>query len=91
MLEYMTFSIHLDEPTAEALARAVQETGRTRNALIREAVRQWLASADHAEWPDVVRHFKGDPKAVRFEEYRAGLCEPQDPFETPAPRRRRRT
>lgn len=87
----MTFSIHLDQPTAEALAQAVQETGRTRNALIREAVHQWLASKEHAEWPDVVRHFKGAPGAARFEEYRVGLREPQDPFDLPLKHARRRT
>jgi predicted transcriptional regulator len=78
----MTFSIHLDQPTAEALARVVRETGRTRNALIREAVRHWLATTERSEWPPVVRHFKGDANAVRFEEHRQGLREPQDPFAT---------
>jgi Arc/MetJ-type ribon-helix-helix transcriptional regulator len=87
----MAFSIHLDQPTAEALAHAVHETGRSRNALIREAVRQWLARAAHTEWPNVVRHFKGDPKAVRFEDYRVGLCDPQDPFEALPVSPRRRT
>lgn len=87
----MAFSIHLDQPTTEALAQAVHETGRSRNALIREAVRQWLERAEHTEWPDVVRRFKGDPKAVRFEDYRVGLGDPQDPFERLPMSPRRRT
>jgi predicted transcriptional regulator len=86
----MTFSIHLDQPTAEALAHAVHETGLTRNALIREAVRQWLARTQHAEWPDVVRRFKGHANAERFEASRADLRDPRDPFETPPTRPRPR-
>jgi hypothetical protein len=58
----------------------VRETGRTRNALIREAVRHWLATTEHSEWPPAVRDFKGYASAVRFEEHRQGLSDPQDPF-----------
>ncbi|HEY3380773.1 MAG TPA: ribbon-helix-helix protein, CopG family [Vicinamibacterales bacterium] len=86
----MTFSIHIDQPTAEALARAARTSGRTRNALIREAIRTWLATAERAEWPTIVRRFTGEPRAARFEDLRTDLVEPRDPFEV-LPRRRRRT
>jgi predicted transcriptional regulator len=85
----MTFSIHIDEPTAEALARAVRESGKTRNRLIRDAIRQWLASAERREWPAAVRDFRGEGRVARFEDHRADLREPLDPFAASARRWRR--
>jgi metal-responsive CopG/Arc/MetJ family transcriptional regulator len=72
----MTFSIHIDDSTAEALARAAQATGRTRNALIRQAIREWLAGRERKEWPGVVRQFKGVATAAPFESNRRELLEP---------------
>jgi predicted transcriptional regulator len=86
----MTFSVHIDEPTAAALARAVRASGRTRNALIRQAIREWLASRERTGWPAVVREFKGVKDAVRFERDRDTLLPPPaDPL-APRPRSRKR-
>lgn len=72
----MTFSIHIDEPTAAALARAARAAGRTRNALIRLAIREWLANRERAQWPAAVREFKGVKGVVPFERDREGLLPP---------------
>lgn len=47
----MNFSIHIDDRVAEALAKEVRRTGKTRNALISEAVRQYLERSRPSEWP----------------------------------------
>jgi len=86
----MTFSIHIDEATADALRRAAQATGRTRNALIRQAIGDWLANRERNEWPAVVRRFKGVKNAAPFESYRHELLEPAgDPLARSRRSRRR--
>jgi hypothetical protein len=82
----MTFSIHIDEPTAVALAQAARATGRTRNALIRQAIGEWLASRERTDWPAIVREFKGVRGAVPFERDRHALVAP--PADPLAPRAR---
>ena len=47
----MNFSIHIDDRTAKSLAREVRRSGKTRNALIGEAVRQYLDQSRISEWP----------------------------------------
>jgi predicted DNA-binding protein len=90
LCEVMTFSIHIDEPTAEALARAARAAGRTRNALIRQAIQEWLTRRERQDWPAIVREFKGDRRVTPFETSRRALREPPaDPLASTARSRRR--
>lgn len=50
----MNFSVHLDRETAAALERLVRETGKSRNALIVQAVRDLVAGGRRG-WPASVR------------------------------------
>ena len=76
----MTFSIYLDDKLAERLNRVAIESGKARNALIREALEEWLARSRAKKWPEVVLAFKGVRGAPRFEEARKTLKPPRDPF-----------
>jgi len=77
----MNLSIHLSDTLAERLQRIAQETGRSRNALIREAVESWLASREQRRWPQEVLDFEGVPDAVPFEQSRVDLLPPHEPFD----------
>jgi len=63
----MTFSIHLEDALAERLNRTAKESGKARNALIREALREWLDRRRPREWPPEVMDFQGIPGIARFE------------------------
>jgi len=78
--EHMTFSIHLEDALAERLNRIAKESGKARNALIREALREWLDRRRPREWPSEVTDFRGIPGIARFERGRKGLKAPRDPF-----------
>lgn len=55
----MNFSIHIDDETADRLAAAVERTGLTRNRIIGEAVREWLARNEEPTWPaSLAEHFR---------------------------------
>ncbi len=55
----MNFSVHLNDELVERLNQTARESGRTRNALIREAVGEWLNRRRPAKWPTEVMHFQG--------------------------------
>lgn len=55
----MNFSVHFDLATQERLAAAVERSGLTRNRIIVQAVREWLARNEEPGWPDSLReHFR---------------------------------
>lgn len=66
----MNFSIHIDEPLAKALARAVKRAGKTRNALINEALRAWLEQQARTEWPAELLEAEPFDDLVPFEQGR---------------------
>ena len=77
----MNFSIHLNDTLIRRLQQIAQENGRSRNALIREAVENWLASREQRPWPQEVLDFQGVPDAVPFEQGRVDLLPPHEPFD----------
>jgi predicted DNA-binding protein len=76
----MNFSIHLSNEMVERLDRAASETGKTRNALVREAVAEWFDRRRMSKWPLSVVSFKGLQGVTRFEESRKELKPPRTPF-----------
>lgn len=77
----MPFSIHIDKETRRAIEALVRKSGRTRNALINEAVREFVRNRAAQEWPEDVRAWiAAGPKRVDatmppFEYYRGELVE----------------
>ncbi|MGF1615165.1 MAG: ribbon-helix-helix protein, CopG family [Gammaproteobacteria bacterium] len=77
----MNFSLHLSDDLVHRLNALVQATGRSRNALIREAIEEWLKRQEHSRWSDEVLQFSGLPEAIPFEGSRAELLPPAEPFD----------
>ncbi len=78
----MSFSIHLDNNSIEQLLRLAKKTGKTRNALIREAVERLLHDEACVAWPKAVEQLAGAmPDLTPFEANRAELLPlKDDPF-----------
>jgi predicted transcriptional regulator len=72
----MNFNIYLDDNTGKQLSQLAKEQGRSRNALIREAVAGMVAHNSQALWPAIVANFNGLESATRFEQFREELREP---------------
>ena len=47
----MNFSVHLNDELVERLDQTAKESGKARNALIREAVAEWLGRRQAGNWP----------------------------------------
>jgi len=73
----MHFNVYIDDETGQRLKRAAEQSGETRNALIRKAVNAWLQGQAPCQWPDSVLKFEGMPDMLPFESSR-------DPLKVPA-------
>ena len=72
----MNFNIYLDDETGQQLSRAAEQAGETRNAMIRQAVSEWLSRHTQPKWPDAVLDFKGMADMPIFEASRDRLKPP---------------
>jgi Arc/MetJ-type ribon-helix-helix transcriptional regulator len=79
ILQAMNFSVHLNDEMVELLNQTAREKGKTRNALIREAVGEWLARRHPGKWPAEVMSFHGIRGIKRFEADRKKLKPPRRP------------
>ena len=79
----MNINIYLEDQLGKALGQMAHTLHKPRNAIIREAIFEWLQHHKTQEWPDIIRNFKGlsEQNITRFESYRDELSEPtDDPF-----------
>jgi hypothetical protein len=77
----MNFNIYLDDETGQQLTLAARDSGENRNALIRQAIAEWLARHGKPQWPEAVRNFQGIPDMPTFESSRDQLGAPNsDPL-----------
>lgn len=74
----MHFNIYLDDATGQQLNAVAKQVGETRNALIREAVKEWLNRHACPQWPDAVMEFQGEPGLQPFEAARELMKPPAD-------------
>lgn len=73
----MHFNVYIDNATGNRLTRALKQKRKTRNAIIREAVSEWLLRQE-SEWPNEILSFMGIKNAPLFEQYRAQLLPPEE-------------
>ena len=77
----MNFNIYLDDDTGRQLTIAAKDSGENRNALIRQAVAEWLARHGKPQWPEAVLNFQGIADMPAFESSRDQLRAPSsDPL-----------
>jgi hypothetical protein len=72
----VNFKIYLDDETGQRLTTAASQRGETRNAVIRQAVQDWLRRDGRAEWPALVLSHTGMPDMPPFEAGREELLPP---------------
>ena len=72
----MHFNVYIDDQTGKRLSDVAQQSGQTRNALIRSAVNDWLARRNYPQWPDLVMSYTGMDEMPPFESDRDQLKQP---------------
>ena len=77
----MNFNVYLDDATARKLSRLAKRRRLTRNAIIRQAVADWVSREGRKKWPERILRFHGVAGFAPFESHRRDLGpEPGDPF-----------
>ena len=78
----MNFSIHIDDQLLRELTGLVKKSGKTRNALIKEAIAKLVTSQKKKHWPrEAVELFGASRDLKPFESYRAECSfSSDDPF-----------
>lgn len=74
----MNFNIYLDDETGQQLNKVAKKAGESRNALVRQAVSEWLKRRGKPQWPAEVLAFKGMADMPPFEASRGRLKPPVD-------------
>jgi predicted transcriptional regulator len=74
----MHFNIYLDDETGQQLTQVASQAGEKRNAIIRQAVRAWLAQQAQPGWSQAVLAHLGDADMPAFESARQHLAAPAD-------------
>lgn len=69
----MNFNIYLDDETGQQLNKVAEKAGESRNALVRQAVSEWLKRHGKPQWPEEVLAFKGMADMPPFEASRDRL------------------
>ena len=72
----MNFNIYLDDETGQQLNKVAEKAGESRNALVRQAVSEWLKRHGKPQWPEEVLAFKGMADMPLFEASRDRLQPP---------------
>jgi len=77
----MNFNIYIEDQLGEHLLKAVEVTGKSKNALIREALNEWFIHHPVIKWPDEILQHDGIEDFTPFESLRDELRESkEDPF-----------
>ena len=66
----MNFQVYLEPDLARKIDVVCRNTGRKRNAVIRDALKEYVEKHMPTSWPDEVFSFRPDPKLIRFESLR---------------------
>ena len=74
----MNINIYLEDELGKNISKTAEQQGKTRNAVIREALKLWLDKQKKKAWPKSVLNFKGVKDFPRFEDTRTELSEPKD-------------
>lgn len=74
----MHFNVYIDDKMGSDLKQVLKKRGGTRNAVIREAIEEWIIHHAKSEWPLEVSSFTGISDSPPFEQYRKELKPPKE-------------
>ncbi|MDF1760550.1 MAG: ribbon-helix-helix domain-containing protein [Coxiellaceae bacterium] len=77
----MNINVYIEDSLGKEVTANAKALGKTRNAIVREALKEWLQHHKANKWPKSVLQFEGVNNFPEFESYRDELNMPdEDPF-----------
>lgn len=74
----MNINVYLEDSLAKSLNQSAKQLGSSRNAIIREAIKEWIVHHEIRKWPATILKFQGISHSPRFESYRNDLLPPEE-------------
>jgi predicted transcriptional regulator len=74
----MNFNLYLEEELSQQLQALSRSTGKSQNALIREAIQLLITTKEQSQWSSTILNFQGISDAIVFEAYREELSPPRE-------------
>ena len=74
----MNFNIYLEDALGHKLENIAQKQGKSRNALVREAIKEFVDKQAYSHWTETIMSFQGVDEGITFESYRNDLLPPDD-------------
>lgn len=74
----MNFNIYLEDALGHNLENIAQKQGKSRNALIREAIKEFVDKQAYSDWTEAIMTFQGVDEGITFESYRDDLLASND-------------
>lgn len=76
----MNFNIYIDAKMGDDIVSLSSLLDKSKNAIIREALADWITKHHLKKWPQRIQQFTGIEDFTGFEESRSELTEPKDNF-----------
>ena len=74
----MNINVYLEDSLAKSLNQSAKQLGSSRNAIIREALKEWIQQHEVRKWSMAVLNFQGVKELPGFESYRDDLLPPKE-------------
>lgn len=74
----MNINVYIEDSLGKKITANAKALGKTRNAVIREALKEWLQHHKANKWSRAIQNFNGLKGFPEFESYRQELDMPED-------------
>ncbi|BAG01815.1 MULTISPECIES: ribbon-helix-helix protein, CopG family [Microcystis] len=74
----MNFNLDLEDELSQQLQALSRSTGKSQNALIREAIQLLITTKEQSQWSSTILNFQGVSDGIVFEAYRKELSPPRE-------------
>ena len=74
----MNLNLDLEDELSQQLQALSHSTGKSQNALIREAIQLLITTKEQSQWSSTILNFQGISDGIIFEAYRKELSPPRE-------------
>lgn len=74
----MSFHVYVEPDLERKIEDLCKKTGRKRNAIVREALKEFVEKHSSQSWPESVFDFKPSSKLTRFESLRVDFSQERE-------------
>lgn len=74
----MNLNVYLEDSLSKSLNICAKKMNKSKNAIIREALKEWIMHHQNQQWGNSILNFQGVKDAIPFESFRDDLISPDE-------------